>query len=224
LLSREIGDRRREGEAGASLIAVSLHLGRIDEARETIERSSALGKEIGYRSLDGELVGYGADVAAEEGRDADAESALSSAIGKFDGIGDANGGAATRVALGALVARAGRTDEARGLLVAAVASAREAGVPGTETAALAHLATLPGGDAVAAEDALARNGSRLTTTKAMDVRLALFRATGKRDHLVEAKRLLDDVLAANPESDRAPMLANVRLNREIAAAAKAAGL
>jgi hypothetical protein len=109
-------------------------------------------------------------------------------------------------------------------LESAAAAAHEAGIVGTETLALAQLATLPGGNPGAAEDALLRHGSRLTVTEAMDVHLALFRATGKRDHLVEAKRLLDDVLAANPEQDRAPMLANVRLNREIAAAAQEAGL
>ena len=51
----------------------------------------------------------------------------------------------------------------------------------------------------------------------------LWRATGDRTHLVEAKRLLDELLAKNPAEHHATMLANVRVNREIVAAWAAAG-
>ena len=52
----------------------------------------------------------------------------------------------------------------------------------------------------------------------MRVRSLLFRATGDRAHLDEAKRLLDESLANVPEEYHESMLTNLRLNREIMAA------
>ena len=43
----------------------------------------------------------------------------------------------------------------------------------------------------------------------------LWKATGKREHLAEAKRLLDYRVEHAPEEYRESMLKNVRLNREI---------
>jgi hypothetical protein len=56
------------------------------------------------------------------------------------------------------------------------------------------------------------------------VRFLLWQATHDRAHLAEAKRLLDFMVEHAPPDCRESMLANVRLHREIAAAAKAAGL
>jgi hypothetical protein len=58
----------------------------------------------------------------------------------------------------------------------------------------------------------------------MEARFQVFRATRDRAHLAEAKRLLDQFVAHAPADCRESMLANVRLHREIAAAAKEAGL
>jgi hypothetical protein len=56
------------------------------------------------------------------------------------------------------------------------------------------------------------------------VRLVLWRVTGDRAHLAEAKRRLDELVAHAPEDCRASMLTNVRVHREIAEAAKAEGI
>jgi hypothetical protein len=108
--------------------------------------------------------------------------------------------------------------------MAACTTARDVGNPRTEVVALSQLAALPGGDAAAAEDAMQRLGGELEVGTAMNARLALFRANGRSEHLAEAKRLLDGMLAAVPESDRASMLANVRLYREVAGTAREQGL
>ena len=50
------------------------------------------------------------------------------------------------------------------------------------------------------------------------MRWLLFRATGDRAHLEEAKRLLDESVAHVDEETRTSMLTNLRLNREIMAA------
>ena len=55
-------------------------------------------------------------------------------------------------------------------------------------------------------------------------RQLLWRATGDRTQLAEAKRLLDEMLSLSSDEDRASALANLRVNREIVAAAKEAGL
>jgi len=52
----------------------------------------------------------------------------------------------------------------------------------------------------------------------------LWQATNDRAHLVEAKRLLDRLVALAPPDCRAAMLSNVRCNREIVEAARANGV
>jgi hypothetical protein len=84
-----------------------------------------------------------------------------------------------------------------------------------------HLACLPGGDAKAAAEALAAAGA---DAESAGLRFLLWQATGERAHLAAAKRLLDESFAKMPPEHHAAMLANVRVNREIAAAAKEARL
>ena len=102
--------------------------------------------------------------------------------------------------------------------------ARELSLPGLELLSAASLAALPGGDVAAALDALVTHEGRAKMRTAMESRHLLWRATGDRVHLAESKRLLDHLVAHAPPDCRESMLANVRLHREIAAAAKAAGL
>ena len=84
--------------------------------------------------------------------------------------------------------------------------------------ALALLACLPGGDSVAAETALEDAGESGNTLRG---RYHLWKATGKHEHLTEAKRLLDYRVEHAPDEYRESMLKNVRLNREIESAWKA---
>jgi hypothetical protein len=51
-----------------------------------------------------------------------------------------------------------------------------------------------------------------------EARYLLWRTTGDRAHLEEAKHLLDESLANVPEEYHEAMLTNLRLNREIMAA------
>lgn len=88
-------------------------------------------------------------------------------------------------------------------------------------AALVQLACLPGGDARSAEESLAAAEAEADTP---EMRHLLWQATGARAHLVAAKRKLDEALAKVPPKHHAAMLANVRVNREIAAAAKELGI
>ena len=77
---------------------------------------------------------------------------------------------------------------------------------------LSLLANLPGGVAADAEAALQDAGEAGNTPP---TRYYLWKATGKSEHLAEAKRLLDYRVEHAPKEYRESMLKKVRLNREI---------
>jgi hypothetical protein len=58
----------------------------------------------------------------------------------------------------------------------------------------------------------------------MQARFVVWQAIAGPARLAEANRLLEHLVAHAPYDCHASMLANLRLNREIVAAAKAAGL
>ena len=68
-----------------------------------------------------------------------------------------------------------------------------------------------------------RHRDRLGHVARMEALFLLWRATGERPHLEEARRLLDHLVDHAPEECREAMLANVPLHREIAAAREAPG-
>jgi tetratricopeptide (TPR) repeat protein len=223
-LAREIGARQFKVNAQGNLANTLSLLGRLDAGRETGEQAVALARASGFRRSEGYFLVNLGSAADDAGHARDAESAWREAASLLDVIGDAWGAGASRSLLGGFLARAGRVDEARALLHAALATARQTGCPEQEAVAVARLALLAGGDAAAAEEAMARTWERLAVIDQMDVRLGLFRATGNRTHLAEAKRRLDFVVEHAPPEDRETMLTNVRLHREIAAAAREHGV
>ncbi len=223
-LAREIGDREGEAVATGNLGNLFQSLGRYDVAREHHERFLALAREIGYRRAEGYALHFLAEAAAEEG-DADAEGQrLAEALHLRRAIGARDGEAETLHARGALSARLGRTEEARTALDEALTIARELSLPGVELLATAGLATLPGGDVAAGLAALAADESRVAMREAMEARFLLWQATRDRAHLVEAKRRLDFLVEHAPPECRESMLTNVRLHREIVAAAREHGV
>lgn len=107
------------------------------------------------------------------------------------------------------------------VLEKALSLSRELGFESNVVGAQALLACLPGGDVDAAVAALTAAGEAGETR---EIRWLLYQATGDLAHLEKAKRLLDEALAKVPEEYHEGMLENVCVNREIAAAAKNAGL
>ena len=85
-------------------------------------------------------------------------------------------------------------------------------------------AALPGGDPAAAARTLEELGTRPWPVARMEARWWLWKATGDRPHLAEAWRLLVHLRDRAPEKYRETILSNVPLHRDIAAAAKEAGL
>jgi tetratricopeptide (TPR) repeat protein len=217
-LAREIGDRVGEATAHSDLGIGFRSLGRFDDAKSHYEQGLAIVREIGHRYDESAALVELAHLAREADDVPRAERLLAQSIEIRRAVGARADESDSLLVRGALLARAGRIDEARADLVAALATARELGIPGVEAVASAHLAGLPGGDTAAALAVFAEHGDRLDVPMRMQARFLLWRATRDRVHLVDAKRLLDFLVENAPPGSAGSMLENVRLNREIVAA------
>ncbi len=223
-LQREMGDRQGEATSLCSLGLALSKQGLLTEGRQHLGLCLEISCEIGLRRLEayardglGELLG-------DAGETSSAVEQFLAASTLSDEMGDLRLKAGVQLALGGVHRESGNEALAREWLEPALESASMRGDVGTELMARAHLANLPGGDVEEAERVLVAKGRLLHEGPGMTVRWLMWKATGKGTHLVEAKRLLDDVLAKNPPNVHGSMLTNVRMLREIAAAAKAAGL
>jgi tetratricopeptide (TPR) repeat protein len=219
--SREVGDRRGEAIALLNLGMVWIDLGEPRRAAEWFRASLALCREIAAPYPEGfALMGLG-HVADLEGDPAAAARVFEECLALRRAIGQSDGVAETLLELADIRRRTGDAEGARTALDESVALTREQGATSKLVRGLALLACLPGGDARAAEAALADAGE---SGDARETRLVLWQATHDRVHLVNGKRLLDDHLARNPAQYHDAMRKNVRWNREILEACTAEGI
>jgi tetratricopeptide (TPR) repeat protein len=225
-LCREMGSRVGEAIAMGNMATVFQAEGRLTEAREQLERYLALNREIGNRRGEAIALHNLGNVAVAEGEKAPAEQHFVRCLALSRENGFRHVEAATHLAIGMLRtwdATGGGVEAARAPLTAALDLAADSGAAGVETVARCELACLPGGDAEDALAAFAENEHRLDANERRLARLLLWKSTGDRAHLEEAKRLLDEAVSRVDDGTRATMLENVRLNREILAAWKAHG-
>lgn len=214
-LNREIGRRQGEAVATGGLAAVFGSQGRLAKARDYHERAIALCREIGYR--DGELLALHnvGGVLRELGDSEGSQERLVACLSLCEEIGDRHMGASTERALGSLRAAMSDLERARELLVKARDAAAEIGIPGDEVLARCELALLPDGHVQDALLAYTEHEERLSPGERQSARYLLFRASGDRTHLEEARRLLDELLAKNPPEYRQSMCTNLGVHREI---------
>jgi len=220
-LALETGYRAEESVALAHLGRAHLRLGDAALARRRIEESVALCRETGDREQEVESLTFLGEVADNEGDAATALRLMEDALAQYREFGGADAIAGLLVVVADLRRRAGDAESARTALTEALERFRADGRAARIACALALLACLPGGDSDAAVAALAEAGE---SEHAMQTRWFLWQATRDPAHLAQAKRLLDFLVEHAPPECRGPMLANVRLHREIVAAARAAGL
>jgi tetratricopeptide (TPR) repeat protein len=223
-LAREIGDPRMVIASTVNLACALTSLGRHPEAREHAERGLALAREIGSRSLESFLLSALAVLADESGDVTLAERLLAGSLALRRAIGARADEAVSLCRHGALLLQTGRKDEACAEFEEALVVARELSLPGVELWVFTHLAALPGGDVEPALTALATYQERIEVKDRMEARFLLWTATHDCAHLAEAKRLLDYLVAHAPPDCRESMLTNVRLHREIVAAAREQGI
>ena len=210
-LLRDTGARLRETSATLNLGHLWLRLGRTNTACELLKGSLTQSREIGARLLEATALRYLALHAVEEGDPERAIRLCEEALGLARELGSSLGVADVLLLLGEVQLRQGDVRSAREALDEVVHWSR-AQHPGHRALALALLATLPGGDL---EAALAACEDRTAGEDPLQVLFWLWKASGRREHLVDAKRRLDARLEHAPEDCRESMLARVRLHREI---------
>jgi hypothetical protein len=222
--SRAMGIRQDEALDLVKQATVLLNLGDLAAARRVAEAARTTAPAKGSPLLGAYVDGVLSRVADEEADAAEAERLGDAAIEVLARTGQRRGELAYLVMRAERRARAGREDEARRDLLAAAQSARAMSMPSALASAEALLARLGGCDAGAAVATYRSVAATLEVLDAMGVLHDLGRATGDVRHALEAKRLLDHAVANSPPERREAMTANVRLHREIAAAARAAGV
>ncbi len=222
---REIGYRQGEAIAAGNLGNVYIALGQAAEARREYDRLLALSREIGF--VPGEslaLYSFGT-IALEEGDRAEGLSLLREARA----VGDPRGytrtlGATIGLAIGGELLKEGDTPGARAEFTEALRHAEEHGLADLAVRARSELAALPGGDMNAALAQYEETEAELVPGTRRAMRWLLWRATGDRVHLIEAKRLLDESLALVPESDREAMRGRPGSTRDLLDACAEHGL
>jgi hypothetical protein len=189
-----------------------------------MERSLSISREVGHRQGEAMALHNLGDVDWEERSLASAKGRLEAALSLFEEIWHRVGVAATQWKLGSMERESGAESASRAWLEKSLSLSRQLGHVGYETLSLLELSCLSGGDVRTAQESFTRNEERMELEKRILSRRLLWKSSGDVAHLAEAKRLLSEMLAPWSPEDRASALANIRLNREITAAAQAAGL
>jgi serine/threonine protein kinase/tetratricopeptide (TPR) repeat protein len=216
-LAREIGDRQGEATALGNLGVLCLDLGDWGRAGRCLDESLALCREIGARDPEGAAVSGLASAADEEGHDATALRLAEESLALCREIGHGGGIVESLLQVGDLRRRSRDLHGARRALEEAIALSRMQGRLAVVALGLGMRACMPDGDANSAIQAYANAGSSADT---VHVRHLLWLSTHDPAHLAEAKRHLDHLVAHAPPEYRESMVANVRLHREIAEAAR----
>jgi len=213
-ICREIGARQGEAITRGALGNLYLALGSYEEARTHHERHLVLAREIGNRHEEGHALHVLGLIAESEGDPARAEQLLLEALAVRRSIGHTAGVAEAQAALGHVLRREAkeRADRARG---DALRLAQENGLYETLLQVTAEQAAEGEGDVSIAEETLRTHGERVSLSRRMAACHRLWKATGTRTHLEEAKRLLDHVVDHAPEAYRRSVQENVPLHRDI---------
>ena len=217
-LGRELGDREAEALGLACLGAMHLDLGRVEEAEATLREAVEVARAIAYRYGEGYALQSLAALADERGQHEEAEAILEEVIALREETRHRHGLAEALLAMGQHCAELNDQKRARAFLDRALDLAREVGAPCAELAALAWLATLPGGDPGPACAALESHTSRVEPKEVMEARYRLWLATGDRKHLEASWAVLSRLRDAAPAEWRETMIERVPLHREIARA------
>jgi tetratricopeptide (TPR) repeat protein len=217
-LSREVGYRRGEAVAAINQGSTNLQLGRIETAVSHLRYYLQLAEELSFRRGVSDTLQFLGEAAAEQGDWVAAERLHAEALDAARTTRRPGGEVFVLTSLGAVLDACGRLEEARAASSRAVEVARAEDASAAPLEALCRLAAL-GGDVAVASAALSAQGPRVEVRVRMEAHFLLFRATGDRAHLAEAKRLLDHLVENAPEDCRETMLSNVSLHRAIAAAA-----
>ena len=214
--SRAIQDRWGIMNATGDQAYLQLRLGRFDAARAHAQEALALARDIDdYEEGRAEWHLALAEIEEAAGDLAAARRHVEHAIqlcgdGRYGPIfSDA------ALVHGRIHEAEGRRDEARALYEQAVERGEAHDLPQVFLRAAAHRALLTGRGADAVVEAAEARGSELNWYARLELAWLLWRATGARPHLVEARRLLDHLQEHAPAQHRDAMPDRVPLYRQI---------
>jgi tetratricopeptide (TPR) repeat protein len=223
-LARAVGFRQGEAVALVNIGSALSEIGDGRRAVAVVQEARAVFRAIGARR--GEihvLANLGGAEEAMGNRDR-AEEHYRAALTLSRELGYASGIVASLAALGSVMGRDGRDGEAARHLDEAIAVAGESGFTQDRVLSLCMRAALPGGDVPAARAALSSGEDQLALTKRIGARFSLWEAAHDPADLAAAWRELQFLRDHAPEDNKVTVMENVSLHREIAAAAKEAGL
>jgi tetratricopeptide (TPR) repeat protein len=221
-LARETGAPRTEAFALQNGAEALLTMGDLDGAAERLEAGTRIAREIGEQYVSGWGRRIRGDLDAARGDVEAARLAYDEALRNGRAISSALDEAEALVGLARLDACGASTTDAAARLDEAISRAPDD--PNVRALATSIRAALPGGEPVAAARTLDDLGTRPWHVARMEGRFWLWKATNDRKHLAESWRLLVHLRDHAPPEYRVTVMENVPLHREIAAAAREAGL
>ena len=201
-----------------NLGSLLLDLGAVDRASGLLEEALPSARGAGMKGQESSLLRSLARATEARGEVAEAERLYRESLALREGTGSSGRDDWTLLSLGWILQAGGREAEARGHFEEVLAHSGVAGDRVDAFAALASLATLPGGDPAAAEEAFRAMDGRHSPVLEARLRFLLWRATGDREALDEAHRLLLSLRDRVPPEHREGFMTRVPLHREIAAA------
>ena len=154
-------------------------------------------------------------MARAQGDDERAEERYEAALSVFRAVPHPSGTAIALLGLGDLYREQGRNLRAQRLITEAGALGRELLEPTIIVLSLGLLAAYQGGEVAAAEQALSEYEARLGVASRMRARFLLHLATGSREHLEAAHRMLLHLRDHSPPERREALLRQVSLHRAI---------
>ncbi len=211
----EEGDRALEAGAHVDLGNVLLGRGRPEEARTHYRSALGLARDASHLEAETAALHNLGRAHEELGERAEAVAYFDACMRSCEERGDVHRAALTHVALGRIAQEEGRLDDAREVYERARNAAQGLGIDGLRAVALAHAATLPGGDVEAAEAAFAASRDRLDASERRDLHYLLWRAGGDPAHLAAAHELVRAALEEAPPEHRTSMRNRVRIVRDV---------
>ena len=216
-ISKEIGDRRGVGISTVNLGPLYANLGDIEKAREILAGSVERFVEIGAMQPLGYAIQSLAEVAETAGELDKALRLYRESAERLEEVSDPIGRGSSLAAIGSLLIRMGRKDEARQALDGALELARRHESPDTLVLALCLLAQLDDQGLEDAVRALADHDANLRHATRMRVNWILHQVTREPGYLENARRLLGELRENSPEDYQEMMITEVPLHREISA-------
>jgi tetratricopeptide (TPR) repeat protein len=221
---RDLGVRRHVAFGALNLAETLTALGDAATARALIDEAEAVSREIADRYGAVGVHRSRADLLVVTGDLDGAERAYREARESGAGISFVQVQAEALLGMARVLAARGRRTESAERLTGADELATQLAAPNESVLVAAYRALVGATEVATAVAAVRAFGDKPWHVARMEAQFVLWKAGAGAEFLAEAKRLLDHLAAHAPDTHKESVLKNVPLHRDIAAAAKEAGL